>query len=196
MKINFNKLDKLSRYKIISNLIVPRPIAWISTFSNNNSINLAPFSYFTPLSSEPPTLIVSIGHKKDSSQKDTLKNLRERKRASIVISTPQQTKALNATGASLEYGESEFDKFKIESETINRDYPPTPKDSKIIFFCQYLKEVELEGSKTVPVILEIDEVFIADNLIDKENLKSSFTDVVARVGNSYYKLGDEIDIEN
>jgi flavin reductase (DIM6/NTAB) family NADH-FMN oxidoreductase RutF len=49
-------------YKITSNMVMPRPIAWITTQSEN-SLNIAPFSYFMPLSSNPALLLVSIGHK-------------------------------------------------------------------------------------------------------------------------------------
>ncbi len=52
MVIDFNKLDKSNRYKITSNTVVPRPIAWISTESKDGTLNIAPFSYFTPVSSE------------------------------------------------------------------------------------------------------------------------------------------------
>ncbi|HIE34916.1 MAG TPA: hypothetical protein EYP79_01805 [Campylobacterales bacterium] len=82
MILEFKKIDPLQRYKIMSQTVIPRPIAWIAT-EDKNCINIAPFSYFIPLSSKPPTLIVSIGHKKDGSQKDTLRNILNNKKCTI-----------------------------------------------------------------------------------------------------------------
>jgi len=80
MLFDFAKLDKAKRYKLMSSSIIPRPIAWIVT-KQNDIINIAPFSYFTALSSNPPTLLVSIGHKRtDNTPKDTLRNIRETKK--------------------------------------------------------------------------------------------------------------------
>jgi len=71
MLIDFREKSKSERYHLISNSVVPRPIAWIATESKCNTLNIAPFSYFTPLSSNPPTLLVSIGHRGDGRPKDT-----------------------------------------------------------------------------------------------------------------------------
>ena len=60
MILEFDKLEPVKRYKVMSQSIMPRPIAWIVTKSNG-VINIAPFSYFIPISSKPATIIVSIG---------------------------------------------------------------------------------------------------------------------------------------
>ena len=196
MLIDFHSLEKLNRYKLMSNLIVPRPIAWISTFSKNNILNLAPFSYFIPLSSNPPALIVSIGHKSDGSPKDTLKNLRDTKKCSITIPTIKNAQAVQDSATALESNESEFEAFKIETKTINKNYPPIPKDAQVAFFCDYLQEVQLQESLTIPIILTIDSLFIDDSLIvDKEKLRVQFNKALARVGAQYFTLGNEIEIK-
>ncbi len=62
MLIDYTNLDSNKRYKIMSNTVIPRPIAWIVT-EDEGIINAAPFSYFTPLSSDPAIVVVSIGQK-------------------------------------------------------------------------------------------------------------------------------------
>ena len=195
MNINFENLEQPNRYKLMSNLIIPRPIAWISTLSKENILNIAPFSYFAPLSSNPPAIIVSIGHKKDGSPKDTLKNLRDTKKCSLVIASVDEIKHLHKSKESLEHNKSEFDEFEIESKIINNDYPAVPKSSKVVFFCDLLQEVDLKNSKTIPVILEIKKLFIDDSLIDKDTLKVEFKDAIARVGAKYFTLGEEIEVD-
>lgn len=68
MIIDYKDVEDLNRYKIMSDTVVPRPIAWIVT-EDNGVINAAPFSYFIPLSSNPATLIVSIDKKSQEFQK-------------------------------------------------------------------------------------------------------------------------------
>ena len=195
MQLNIENLDSSDIYKIVSNTVTPRPIAWVSTLSKENILNLAPFSYFTPLSSSPATFLISIGHKKDGSPKDTLKNLRESKKCSITIATTNQLRDMHNSANPLDYNSSEFEKFDIKTKTINPNYPDVPNNAKVVFFCQYLQEVELKGSKTIPVIVELKEIYIDDELFtDKENLRVDFTNQIARVGARYFSLGDELEV--
>ena len=78
MLLDYSEESAINKYKLMSDTVVPRPIAWIVT-QENGVINAAPFSYFIPLSSSPATVIVSIGHKEDGSQKDSLSNILKNK---------------------------------------------------------------------------------------------------------------------
>jgi flavin reductase (DIM6/NTAB) family NADH-FMN oxidoreductase RutF len=75
--IDFNEIESKERYKLMAGNIIPRPIAWIVT-ENEGVLNVAPFSYFTGISSKPPLLMVSIGRKKPTidEPKDTCEPLR------------------------------------------------------------------------------------------------------------------------
>ena len=190
MIANTDNLESSDIYKLISNIVVPRPIAWVSTLSKENILNIAPFSYFTPLSSSPATLIISIGHKEDGSVKDTLKNLRESKKCSIVIASPSDVKDVEISAMPLEFNESEFDKFDIETKEILNDYPAVPKSANIVIFANYLKEVELDGSKTIPVIVEVKSIYIDDKLYNNGKIK---IDPLARVGAGYFALGEALE---
>ena len=183
-------LEQLDIYKLVSNIVVPRPIAWVSTKSKENILNLAPFSYFIPLSSKPATLLISIGHKKDGSPKDTLKNLRDTKKCSIVIASPSDVKDVEVSATPLDYNSSEFENFNIKTKEMLPNYPAIPKSAKAAFFAKYLKEVELEGSKTVPVIVEIEAIYIDDTIYNNGKIK---IDPLARVGAKYFSLGDELE---
>ncbi len=196
MDFAIHDLEKLDIYKIMSNFVIPRPIAWVSTLSKENILNLAPFSYFTPLSSHPATFLISIGHKKDGSPKDTLKNLRESKKCSIIIADSSLVQSLQDSAKPLEYNESEFETFDIQTKELDKNYPKVPKNAKVVFMGSYLKEVELKDSKTIPVIIQIEKVFIDDSLIeDKEKLHFKFFDAIARVGAKYYRLGEELEVK-
>jgi len=100
--------------------------------------------------------------------------------------------AMHLSSKSLEENESELEVFKIETEKIFEDFPPMPKNIKIAYFCEYLQEVDLKNSKTIPTIVEIKHLYINDEIIsDKEKL-SFEVDAIARVGRGYARLGDEV----
>ncbi len=82
MLIKYTDNHAVETYKLMAQTIIPRPIAWIVT-ENDGVINVAPFSYFTGLSSNPPTMIFSVGHKSDGTPKDTLFNLRKNKKCTL-----------------------------------------------------------------------------------------------------------------
>lgn len=183
MNLKFEDLDKTSRYKIMSQTVVPRPIAWVVT-ENNGIINVAPFSYFMALSSEPPTLLVSVGHKKDGKPKDTLRNTLETGKATICITPPELVEKMFASSESLGDNESEAEKFGIETVTILDDYPPMVKGVEVAYFCDFFRKVDIGGT-TVPLIYKINTVFLDDKVItNKERLHIDF-DAVGRIGKKF-----------
>jgi flavin reductase (DIM6/NTAB) family NADH-FMN oxidoreductase RutF len=78
MIIDPSELDLQSCYKLLIGSVVPRPIAWTSTMSREGTYNLAPFSFFTVASRNPPMLCISVGPRPDGDvEKDTLSNVEE-----------------------------------------------------------------------------------------------------------------------
>ncbi|CAA6809790.1 MAG: Nitrilotriacetate monooxygenase component B (EC [uncultured Sulfurovum sp.] len=189
MLIDFETQTPSERYKLMVSSVIPRPIAWVVT--QGEVLNIAPFSYFTPLSSKPATMIVSIGHRPNGEPKDTLKNLREQKKCVICIVGEEHFEPMHLSAQSLASNESELEAFDIETETILKDFPPVPKNIQIAYFCEYLKEVELEGSSTVPTIVEIKRLYINEKIItDTEELKFN-VEAIARVGRTYATLTEK-----
>ena len=91
-------LSKRDVYRILSSLVIPRPIAWISTVDGTGRVNLAPFSSFMGIFG-PPMLAVTLGRRRDGSLKDTHRNLRERGEAVVHIADLPLLEALHASGA-------------------------------------------------------------------------------------------------
>ena len=188
MLIDYAKRSKTDRYKLMSQTIIPRPIAWIVTQNKKGVINIAPFSYFTGLSSEPPAVIVSVGHKSDGSQKDTLKNIRENKRCTICIVNETHLKQMHFSSKELSEDESEVKIFDIKTQQVIDDFPPIVEGVPSAFFCELYQEVELKGSKTIPLILEIKEQYIDENIfLNKDRLSIDFKPI-GRIGKSYTKI--------
>lgn len=104
-----SSLSPASLYRILTALIAPRPIAWVSTVSPAGKANLAPFSFFNAVGANPPTLAFSPVNRRDGSKKDTLRNIEATGEFVVNIPDFALAEAMNRTSAELAYGESEFD---------------------------------------------------------------------------------------
>jgi flavin reductase (DIM6/NTAB) family NADH-FMN oxidoreductase RutF len=96
-------------YRLMTDLVAPRPIAWVSTLDADGRGNLAPFSYFQAVGSRPPTIVLGIGLKADGRPKDTLRNILERREFTVSHVSEPLAVAMNATSAELDEGQSEWE---------------------------------------------------------------------------------------
>ena len=192
MVVDYKNKELTSRYQLMAQTIIPRPIAWIVTQNNDGVINVAPFSYFMGLSSEPPTMVVSIGHKSDGTQKDTLKNIRETKKCTICMVDENLLEKMHFSSKELDENISEAELFEIQTSKIVDGFPPIIQETPSAFFCELHQEIDLKGSQTIPLIVEIKHQFIDDKIVsDKEKITLSY-EPVARIGKSYALLGKKI----
>lgn len=167
MIIDYKDINDLNRYKIVSDTVVPRPIAWIVT-EDNGVINAAPFSYFIPISSNPATLIVSIGEKEPGVPKDSLHNILKHKKATICFVNESNMEQVKKCAMPLGKDESEVTAFEIDVQKPLEDYPPMISSTQSALFCDYYSTVELPGV-TTPIILEIKKQFIEDGRLDEKS---------------------------
>lgn len=167
MIIDFAEVNDLNRYKIMSDTVVPRPIAWIVT-EDNGVINAAPFSYFVPLSSNPATLVVSIGQKEEGVPKDSLHNILKHKKATICFVNKDNTEDVKKCANMLDKNQSEIEEYDIEVQKVLEDYPPMIASSQTALFCDYYSTVEMPG-KTTPVILELKKQYLEDGRLDERS---------------------------
>lgn len=186
MILNYDEVNKLNRYKLMSDTVVPRPIAWIVT-EDEGVLNAAPFSYFTPLSSDPAVVVVSIGHKDDGSQKDSLANILKTKKATICFVNNQNSEDAKNTANSLPKDDGEIEKYKIDTKKVLEDFPPMISSSQSALFCEFYEKIDIPG-KTIPVLLEIKQQFIEDERLDERfHVK---VDNLGRCGAYFKKMED------
>ena len=109
MNLNPDEIPQKDRYKLTTALVLPRPIAWVSSLDAGGSPNLAPFSFFTVASTNPLMMMFCPQTANDKSQKDTLKNVRATGSFVINIVDEATAEAMNQTATRIPPGESEFD---------------------------------------------------------------------------------------
>ena len=180
-------------YKLMSQTIIPRPIAWVVT-EDEGVVNIAPFSYFIGLSSSPASVLISVGHKADGAPKDTLANIRKHKKCTICMVEEKDLEKMHLSSQALLHEESEAQVFDIETTQESAGFPPRITSAPVAYYCELNQEIDLGGGTTVPLILNVHQIFVDDEVItDKERLTIAFRPV-ARIGKSYAFLGNEVDV--
>jgi len=192
MLIDYTNREMTEKYKLMAQSIIPRPIAWVVTESGG-VVNVAPFSYFTGLSSNPPTMIFSVGHKSDGSPKDTLRNLREQRTCTLCMVKPEHLEKMHLSSKEMQADWSEAERFDIPLKHVVDGFPPMIEGVPIAFFCELHSEVDLGSSTTIPLIVEIKQQYIDAQVISNTERMTIDFEPVARVGKRYALLGDEIE---
>ena len=141
MDINPNDLTTRDLYKLLSGAILPRPIAWVSTVDSAGAPNLAPFSFFNAVCSNPPTLLFCSGIRgADQSPKDTYHNVRATGEFVVNFVTEALAEAMNLTAAELPAGVNEFEQAGLEAAPGIRINVPHVAATPIFFECK-LREI-------------------------------------------------------
>lgn len=100
---------------------------------------------------------------------------------------------MHVSSKALDKALSEAEIFNIETEQVFKDYPPMIKDVPSAYFCTLNQEIDLGGGSTIPLVLNVKQIFVKDTAItDVERLSISF-DPVARIGKRYAFLGEEVE---
>ena len=146
MELDPAQLDIPSRYKLLIGCILPRPIAFVSTRAADGSLNLAPFSFFSGVGSNPLTLLFCPANNADGSEKDTLRNCKpvaEGGTGEFVVNVApfRIIERVSAAAEPLPYGQSEFDLTGLTPVPSALVAPPRVAESPIAFECRTLHVV-------------------------------------------------------
>lgn len=117
-------LSVVETYRLMTDLVAPRPIAWVSTLDRDDRRNLAPFSYYQAVCSHPPMIVLAIAWHPDGRMKDTLANILERREFVVNHVSEPLLEAMNATSAAYAHETSEWDACGVEAEPASQVAPP------------------------------------------------------------------------
>lgn len=198
MRFQFDQLSGNQRYHLITQTITPRPIAWIMTKNENESFNLAPFSYFAPISSDPALLMVSIGNKTTDVAKDTKHNLVREKECVLHIPSGDLVNAVNQSAATLTYGESELPITGLTLTDFTTTLPRI-KEAKVALHCKLFDMHTLGNASFNAIYLEITDLYVDEDLVTEENariyINNEKLNPLARLGgDDYALLGETVTI--
>ena len=178
-----NTVSKGAMYNFMISMVVPRPIAFVSTVNPQGRRNLAPFSYFNCISSEPPLIGISILDRKDD-PKDTLRNIRDVRELVVNLVNEPLLDAMVQTSGEWPETADEFEIAGLTAEPSDLVRPPRVKSSPVAMECRLHQEVIL-GSAFF-VVGEILRVHVADEILTNGRVDVSKLRPVGRLGGEGY----------
>ncbi|AXG74667.1 flavin reductase family protein [Flavobacterium arcticum] len=199
MQIDPSQTSQRNIYKILSGAIIPRPIAWVSSISEEGITNLAPFSFFNMVGDDPPHIMFSTVRTGDKN-KDTLNNVLATKQFVVNLATVDLVEKMNDTSANLPPNESEFDFAGLTPAPSVVIKPPRVQESPVSMECELVHHYSLEGHQnggaTIMigriVMIHIDELILLDDF--KINMET-YKPVARLAGSNYSGLGDIFSIK-
>ena len=178
-------------------LVVPRPIGWISSIDPQGRPNLAPYSFFNGVATDPPCVMFAASLRpRDRAFKDSHHNAECTGEFVVNLATFDLREAMNVSSAGLPAGESEFAAAGLEMLPSRMVKPPRVKGARAHLECVYLKTVELPSSKPDAanfmvigrvVGIHIDDALIVDGRVDIARARP-----IARLGYMDYCVVDEL----
>lgn len=197
MLIDLTKLSPSEIYFLMTQTVVPRPVAWVLTQHQSKHFNLAPYSYFTAVSSEPPLLMYSGGKKPTGELKDSIANFEYNKHCVVHIASASQVQQMQDSANTLAAEESEIDAYNIETTEFDGFPLPRVKDCPIAFGCELHQTIEMGDKPQTLVFVEIKQIYIADDVVGldaKQRLKTDVLkiDPISRLGGREYANLKEI----
>lgn len=195
MIINPNEQSHKENYKLMIGSILPRPIAFISTISKGGIYNLAPFSFFTGVTSDPPTICFSPTRRgSDGSSKDTVNNIKDTGEFVVNVVTEEMAVGMNETATEFPPDISEFEQGGFTPAKAIIVKAPLVKESPISFECKSMQIIEIGKAQAGGGFLIIGEIVmfhIADHLLNNGRIDTGLLKPVGRLaGAEYTKLGE------
>lgn len=113
--ISFRELDPHDRYKLLCGVVVPRPIALVTTLDENGKVNAAPFSFFNVFSEDPPLVVLGLQHKADLSPKDTTRKIHRSGQFVVHMVDDALAAAMNDCAVDSPSGNSEVEATELKT---------------------------------------------------------------------------------
>ncbi|HPF34680.1 MAG TPA: flavin reductase family protein [Candidatus Krumholzibacteria bacterium] len=192
--------DLRANYKLLIGSVLPRPIAWVSTADAEGRPNLAPFSFFTGASPQPPMVVFSpLRRFSDGQEKDTLVNIRATGEFVVNVVTEELVEQANDTAVEFAPGVSEFGEAGLTAAPCETVRAPRVAESPVSMECRLVQVVDLgpqaAGGGAV-VIGEVLRFHVRDDLIDDGRIDTEALHPVGRLaGAEYTTLGRRFTLE-
>ncbi|ARP89394.1 flavin reductase [Bordetella genomosp. 9] len=189
MQIRSEEMNPEQTYRLMSGIVVPRPIAWISTVNENGVVNLAPFSCFTFVSNKPPMLGINIG-RKAGARKDTARNIHASGEFVVNIGDETMLDAIHLSAVEHPPEVSETDLLGLRVEPSVGIAPPRLCDVPISMECRLHRVIPFGDTGAEFVVGEVVVFHVRDGLMHDGKIDTASLRPVCRIGGpNYAQLG-------
>jgi flavin reductase (DIM6/NTAB) family NADH-FMN oxidoreductase RutF len=170
MELVLEELAVQERYKLLTALVIPRPIALVTTRNENGTHNAAPFSFFNVVSDEPPITILGFGARRTNERKDTPRNIEQTGEFVVNMVDRELVAAMRICATEFPYGESEVEATGLalapsRTVTVNRI-----SRSPASLECRLFSKIELSATRQL-VLGEILCIQIKDEAFDPVTMR-------------------------
>lgn len=175
-----------NNYKLLIGSIVPRPIAFVSTISPEGAVNLAPFSFFTAISGNPPVVCFSPTYREPT--KDTLSNVRATREFVVNIVSEEFAEKMNICSGEYPAGVSEFEVAGLTPIPSGLVRPPRVAESHVNMECRLLQIVDVSAKPLGGsiVIGEVVRFHVDDAIVEEFRIDPSKLRAIGRMGGNFY----------
>ena len=197
MILDLSELKPAQVYFHMIQTLVPRPIAWVLSEIEPDKYNLAPFSYFNAVCSDPPLIMLSVGKKPDGSFKDTRVNIEKRKDFVVHIAHREMLNKLNQSSATLASDVSELDLLGLETTGFTGSRLPRIKACRVAYACECYEIHELGSTPQSIIYGKVNHIYVEDSITstdEKGHLKIHADRLapIARLGANEYMDSGEV----
>jgi flavin reductase (DIM6/NTAB) family NADH-FMN oxidoreductase RutF len=165
MELSANSLTILERYKILTGLVFPRPIALVSTRSENGVANCAPYSWFNAICEDPPLLLLSFGARKDSKIKHSLANILRTGEFVVNLVDEGIANAMHISSEEVPETVSEFDTAGFTEAPCTVIKHPRVAEAPASFECRLYERVPIGQMREI-ILGEVIHIHTREGLID------------------------------
>lgn len=182
-------MDRKDRYFLMTRVIGPRPIAWVSSLDTEGRGNLAPFSCFMMGGNNPTSCVFSVGGLSNGKSKDTLRNIRDTGEYVINLANSKYGQAVSQSSYAYEHGDDEFDYINVTRAESVKIAPPRVAEVPLALECR-LHQIVTHGegrANSNYIIGEVLYVHAQDECLGDDGLPDAFKlDQLARLGGALY----------
>ncbi|TQF41020.1 flavin reductase [Bradyrhizobium sp. UNPF46] len=190
MRIDPTELGAERIYRLMTGIVVPRPIAWVTSLSATGVLNLAPFSAFTFVSQKPPMLAISVG-RKGADYKDTAHNILDTGEYVIHIADTPLMNAVHDSSIEHPSDVSEVEKLGLETIASERIKVPRLAAAPVAMECRFRQCLEFGDAKSRLIVGEVVMFHLREGLVNDGKVETKALDPIARIGGPRYaRLGE------
>jgi flavin reductase (DIM6/NTAB) family NADH-FMN oxidoreductase RutF len=195
MRIDPAYLDPETAYRLITGVVVPRPIAWVTSLSATGVLNLAPFSAFMFVAPKPPMLAISVG-RKGNIYKDTAQNILNNEQYVVHIADSSLMNAVHESSTEHPPDVSEVDELGLATLPGERIKVPRLAAAPIAMECRFRQCLEFGETRSRLIVGEVLVFHIRDGLLNNGKIETEALDPIARIaGPRYARLGEIVTLK-
>ncbi len=191
MTIDPRTLSPREAYNLLVSVVVPRPIAFVTSMNDRNIVNAAPYSFFNALTGSPPLIMISVGRKKGQ-MKHTAENILLHKEFVVNLVTDELVQSMNISSVDFPEGTSEIEQANVTLVPSTIVRTPRIAASKVNCECVLHKHFEIGTDPTDLIIGEVVQFHVKDEVYSNGEIDQGKLRPIARMGGNFYSRTNDL----